>query len=129
MEVQVQSQQMVENITSDISDGLLRHAGKYSVSYLLEQRSSYSGCSICDDHRTSDRPCRAPNRHEVDVHGVHNALKVERYLDVENLGAHEQAQSRADAHFGAHVSFGPQVLDHFLHDGNVNPALLLRRQH
>lgn len=47
VEVQIQPQQMVKYVSGHFSNGCLSHAGKHSISQLLEHRCPYSRRAIC----------------------------------------------------------------------------------
>lgn len=46
MEVKVESQEVVENVPCDFSDGLLRDTCKHRIAKFLEERCSNAGCAI-----------------------------------------------------------------------------------
>lgn len=47
VEIQIQAQKVVENISCNLSNGFLRNARKHSISQLLEYCCTDSGGAIC----------------------------------------------------------------------------------
>ena len=104
MEIKIQSQEMFKDVASHATNGLLCHAREYSISKLLKQSCPYAGCAVyrkvsfckrvdcafrtCHYHRTTHSPSCAANCCEVNVHRIHNALKVEWNLHVQDLPRH-----------------------------------------
>lgn len=54
MEVEVELQQMLKNVTGDLTNSLLSDFGEDGISELLKQSGPYSGCAI---YGLSVKPC------------------------------------------------------------------------
>lgn len=103
VKVQVETQQVVKDVTRNASNRRLGNFGKDGIAHLLEDGRADAGEPIAHDGSTSRGPDGAADGQEVNVHAVDNGLEEEGHLHVEHLGSHQQAQSQRHAHLGPDV--------------------------
>ena len=103
VKVQIQAEQMVEDVTRHSTNGLLRDIDEDSIAQFLKSRSpypcdtiylyGYSSAPYLDleaqltgyDHGSGNGPRSPTDSREINVHGIDDALEVERNLDIEYL--------------------------------------------
>ena len=86
MEVEVQFEQVLENVSCNPADGLLRNTRKDSIAKFLEHSRANPRQTISENGRRSDRHrCTADSSGGINIHGIDDSLEIERDLDIEDL--------------------------------------------
>lgn len=86
MEVEVQFEQVLENVSCNPADGLLRNTRKDSIAKFLEHSRADPRQTVGENGRRSYRHrCTAGGRGSINVHGIDDGLEVEWNLDIEDL--------------------------------------------
>jgi len=113
VKVQIERVQVRKQVACGCADGLLGNSGEDSIAHLAKQVRPRSRSAVTDDGRT----CRRRDRYAGSrVDAVHNLLKVDRHLDVEQLADHEQRHCGHDTALDGVLALGPQRLAQGLDD-------------
>ena len=126
MEAQIQIQQMAKSVLGHLANRLLRNRREHRIPQFLRNHRAYPRRTVSQNHGARHGRDRSAGCRKVDVERVDNLAEVKGYLDVEHLAANKQADGQHHARLVAPAALGPQVFGHFLHDGPVGLALLLR---
>lgn len=86
MEVEVQPEQVLKDVSRNPANSLLRNTRKDSIAKLLEHSRANPRQTVSEDGRRSNRHSRtADSSGGINIHGIDDSLEIEWDLDIEDL--------------------------------------------